>query len=599
MESGVNGLLDVARQTYKEGTSDAYELITELGTEHALALDVKYEPARKFFIRISTADLAGRELPSVFINVFRRKNLVECQTLDLLKINQKIADSHHEVLQMSDENVQKLLDEIRLDIAPLFKISEAIGILDMVAAFAHLVTTYDYCQPELTDVLAIKSGRHPIRERIDKEKYISNDVYAAHQSRFQIITGCNMSGKSNYIRSTALMAIMAQIGSFVPASYASFPTFHSLFASFSTDDSANEANTSTFALEMREMAFLLRNIDHRSLVIVDELGRGTSTRDGLCIAIAVAEALVESGAIVWFVTHFRDLPRVLAERAGVVSLHLSVDMSRRDTLKMLYRVASGPCEEQHYGLALAKVVDLPQEMLRTAEYVSKRLTEDSERSRNNKSSRLQIVLARKRKLMLGLKEQLTQAKDGNLRGQELLSWLKALQDEFVIRIAAIEAENAAIAEADTAEKLNTEVGGNSKSANGCAHESHSTENLDKDGQTAINQVHSSDIIGNQVSAAGISFSTVIEMQQQKMTAQNQINDTIELAPLSFARSRKRSREVESDHVDEDEEQADWWCIREDSHKKEQRDTANDEETRYKMTGAIPVSEDEDSVPDGS
>lgn len=408
---------------------------------------MKYDTARQYYIRIAASELEERNLPDVFINVFRKRNMIECQTLDLLKWNQKIIDSHDEVLQMSDRSIQNLIENLREEIAPLFKISDAIALLDVTASFAQLVTNQDYCRPELTQTLAIKSGRHPIREKIYAEKYIPNDAYATRQSRFQIITGCNMSGKSTYTRSIALMAVMAQIGCFVPASYASFPIFHQLFARVSMDDSI-EANVSTFAAEMRETAFILGNIDDRSMVIVDELGRGTSTRDGLSIAIAVAEALVESGAIVWFVTHFGDLAKILAERSGVVNIHLSVEMSEADKMKMLYKVASGAVQEEHYGLALAKVVDLPPDVLRVAEQVSKKLTSNIEKRKKNSNT---IALARRRKLILSLREQLIQAHEGNMNGKVLATWMQKLQDEFVRRMAAIDADAAASAVAESEE----------------------------------------------------------------------------------------------------------------------------------------------------
>ena len=444
VKSGVNGLLDVARQTYKESNADAYQLVVDLGTEHGLALDLKYEAARQYYIRISTNELIDRDLPPVFINVFRKKNTVECQTLDLLKWNQKIIDSHHEVIQMSDQSIQQLIDAIREDMSPLFKIAEAIALLDMMASFAQQVTIQNYIRPEMTSTLAIKSGRHPIHERIHPNKYIPNDVYATQQSRFQIITGCNMSGKSCYIRSIALMTVMAHLGSFVPATYASFPICHQLFARVSTDDSI-EANVSTFASEMREIAFILRNIDKRSMVIVDELGRGTSTRDGLCIAIAVAEALIDSGALVWFVTHFTDLPCILAERSGVVSMHLQVEMvassssgnHEKDTMKMLYRVAGGAVQVSHYGLALAKVVGLPQDVIDVSGMVSRKLIANMEkRQRSSK----QVALTRRRRLILGLREQLQLAVEGSMKGKVLTMWLKELQDHFVLRMAEIDNE---------------------------------------------------------------------------------------------------------------------------------------------------------------
>ena len=396
---------------------------------------MKYDTSRQYYIRIPASELEERNLPEVFINSFKKKNTIECQTLDLLKLNQKIADSHHEVLQMSDRSIQNLIDNVREDIAPLFKIAEAIALLDMVAALAQLATTQDYCRPELTQTLAIKAGRHPIREKFP-DKFVPNDAYATQQSRFQIITGCNMSGKSTYIRSLALTAVMTQIGCFVPASYASFPIFHQLFARVSMDDNI-EANVSTFASEMRETAFILRNVDKRSMVIIDELGRGTSTRDGLAIAIAVAEALVESRALVWFATHFRDLAHILAERNGVVNLHLAVDMSEADKMTMLYKISNGCVQEEHYGLALAKVIALPPSVIRVAEQVSEALALNTEKRKRNSKT---IALARRRKLVLSLREQLVQAKEGNMQGAVLGRWMKKLQDEFVVRMAAINAE---------------------------------------------------------------------------------------------------------------------------------------------------------------
>ena len=423
----------VVRRYY--GRSQYYDSNVSVET-HALKLDLKFDTARQYYIQIVTMELEDRVLPEVFVNAFKKKNVIECQTLDLVKSNQKITDSHHEVLQMSDHIIQELIESIREDVAPLFKISESIAMLDMFASLAQLVSTADYRRPELTDTLAIKDGRHPIRERIHNSKFVPNDVYATQQTRFQIITGCNMSGKSTYIRSIALMQVMAQIGSFVPASYASFPICYQLFARVSTDDSI-EANVSTFAAEMRETAFILRNVDKRSMVIIDELGRGTSTRDGLAIAIAIAEALIESRALVWFVTHFRDLARFLAERSGVVNLHLAVEMNQTDRMMMLYKVSSGYVKEEHYGLALAKVMDFPPKVIETAQMVSETLVRRSERKKRTSHATLQ---ARRAKLILGLKEQLVQSRNGSLQGEILRTWLKKLQDEFVRRMSALDEE---------------------------------------------------------------------------------------------------------------------------------------------------------------
>lgn len=437
IKAGVNGLLDVARQTYKEANEDAFALANELNETHDLSLDLRFESARSFYLRVPASSLEDRTLSNDFINVFRKKGYIECQTLALMKINQKITDAHNEVVNMSDATVQQLIDGVRTQIAPMFKISESIALLDMLAAFAQVVTTDGYVKPEITPALAIKAGRHPLMEKIRKgDRFIPNDMYSTQQSRFQIITGCNMSGKSTYIRSIALMAIMAQVGCFVPAQYASFPITHQIFARVSTDDNI-EANVSTFSAEMREMAFILANIEPKSLVLVDELGRGTSTTDGLAIAISIAEALINSGAFVYFVTHFRELPRILSERAGVVNLHLAVDINPNQ-MRMLYKIEDGPEDQKFYGLALAKVVDLPAEVIATAKRVSEILSRKVEARGQQHSKTLAVV--RRRRLVLSLKEQLMQARQGAMKGEELRQWLKKLQDEFVVRMTAIDAE---------------------------------------------------------------------------------------------------------------------------------------------------------------
>lgn len=416
-----------------------------LEDEFDLSLDLKYDPARHYYLRVSASEFeSGRTIPPSFINIVKRGKFTELSTLPLLKLNQKIRDAHAEVISLSDASIQGLITAVRTRIHPLFKISECIALLDMLAGWAQLSTSQDYSsKPEITpETLALKSARHPILSKTlhTSSKLIPNDVYATPQHRFQIITGANMSGKSTYIRSVALLAVMAQIGCFVPCEYASFPIFHQVFARVSTDSNI-ESNVSTFASEMRDMAFILRNIESRSLVIVDELGRGTSTTDGLAIAIAIAEALIDSKAYVWFVTHFRDLPRILAERAGVVNLHLSVDISGdMSRVKMMYKISDGPEETKHYGIALARAIDLPENVTHVAEAVSGALNERSEKKRRNAKA---LAVARRRKLMLGLKEQLQQAqqslKDGRDK-EEMRVWLKKLQDEFIIRLSAIEEE---------------------------------------------------------------------------------------------------------------------------------------------------------------
>lgn len=369
--------------------------------------------------------------------MYRKRNCIECQTLDLVKLNQKITDSHSEVINMSNKAIQDLLRDVCSEISGLFRVSEAIAMLGMLSAFAQLATNYEYIRPELTDTLAIKAGRHPIREQIHSAKFIPNDAYATPQTRFQIITGCNMSGKSTYIRSLALTTVMAQIGCFVPAQYATFPISHQLFARIATSDDL-EANVSTFAAEMREMAFILRNIQPRSMVIIDELGRGTSTTDGLAIAIALAEALISSNALVWFVTHFHDLAQILAQRSGVINLHLAADIAPDSSkMTMQYRIAEGPVPHRRYGIVLAQVADLPEAVWTKAREVSKAM--DRLARRRNSSSRA-LAIDQKRKLLLSLREQLLKVRQESMDDAALRELLIKMQDDFALRMTAINHE---------------------------------------------------------------------------------------------------------------------------------------------------------------
>ena len=369
--------------------------------------------------------------------MYRKRNFIECQTLDLVKLNQRITDSHSEVINMSNEVIQDLLRDVCTEISGLFRVSEAIAMLDMLSAFAQLATNYEYIRPELTDTLAIKAGRHPIREQIHSAKFVPNDAFATPQTRFQIITGCNMSGKSTYIRSLALTTVMAQIGSFVPAQYASFPISHQLFARIATSDDL-DANVSTFAAEMREMAFILRNIQPRSMVIIDELGRGTNTTDGLAIAIALAEALISSNALVWFVTHFHDLAQILAQRSGVINLHLASDIAPDSSkMTMQYRITEGPVPHRRYGIALAQIADLPEAVWSKAREVSKEM--DRLARRRNSSSRA-LAIAQKRKLLLSLREQLLLVRQESMDDATLRALLVKMQDDFALRMTAINLE---------------------------------------------------------------------------------------------------------------------------------------------------------------
>ncbi|KAI8257680.1 MutS protein-like protein 4 [Colletotrichum sp. SAR 10_98] len=418
LRAGVNGLLDVARQAYKENTEDVHKHVDQVNGELDLDAKLQYDPKRGYSLRMREVNFEDRPIPDILVNQVLKRGNLECMTIRLKQLNQRISDSVAEIAMQCDKVIEDLIDNIRTQIAVLYRICESVALLDMLASFAHVSSTYDWVRPEVSDALAIKAARHPILDRELKEECIPNDFYADDNYRFQIITGCNMSGKTTYIKSIALLQIMAQIGCFVPAERATLPIVHSIFARVSTDDNI-EANLSSFSKEMREMAFILNNVDDKSMVIIDELGRATSARDGLAIAIAMAEALIQSRAKIWFTTHFAQLAEVLNDRPGVLNLHLASHLSNTSRgdprLTMTYKVESGKVDEIPYGILLAKAMDFPERFLDVAEQVSRSIREDRLKKQQTSEARRLI----------------------SEHDAALASYLKRLQVEFVERFEAL------------------------------------------------------------------------------------------------------------------------------------------------------------------
>ncbi|KAG5755892.1 hypothetical protein H9Q69_000047 [Fusarium xylarioides] len=438
VKAGINGMLDVARQTYKELTEDIHQHIDALNEAHGLDANLRYDNGRKYWLRLRAADFDDRPLPDLLINVVRKKDKIECQTLDLVKLNLRLSDTSNEVVIRSDKVIQDLLKELCSDVPHLFRVCESVALVDMITSFAQLATTRDYVKPDLSTTLALKAARHPVLDKTMNGTFVPNDYYSTEQYCFHIVTGCNMSGKSTYIRAVALLQIMAQIGSFVPAEYAAFSIIHSIFARVSLDDNI-ESNLSTFSVEMREMSFILRNIDDKSLAVIDELGRATSNRDGLAIAIAMSEALIQSKASVWFATHYVDLTKVLADRPGILNLHLAATTSTTEDglphITMLYKATSGAIRgEEHYGINLARAIGLPQSFIDKAEEVAKDIRRKRETTKRSSES---ARLVARRKLILNLQDALRQAKDCGSE-QALPGYLQRLQEDFVARMEEVD-----------------------------------------------------------------------------------------------------------------------------------------------------------------
>ena len=266
-----------------------------------------------------------------------------------------------------------LFDELRRSVAQdadrLLRTARAVGTVDVLAALAHVARERGYVRPVVDDggVIEIQEGRHPVLElRTDGARFVPNDLrLASGEVECLVITGPNMAGKSTYMRQVALLVLLAQVGSFVPARGARIGVVDRIFTRIGAQDSLARGQ-STFLVEMTETAAILRHATPRSLVLLDEIGRGTSTFDGLSIAWAVAEHLHEhrGGAKVLFATHYHELTRLAAELPRVRNVHVAVREWKEDIV-FLHRVVPGGTDRS-YGIQVARLAGLPAEVVSRA-----------------------------------------------------------------------------------------------------------------------------------------------------------------------------------------------------------------------------------------
>ncbi|CAE7746686.1 MSH4, partial [Symbiodinium microadriaticum] len=248
----------------------------------------------------------------------------------------------------------------------------------MLSSFADLaaLSALVYSRPEVTEAgpLVIDGGRHPVMSSLQPLHFVENSAFVNSLQNFQVVTGPNGSGKSTFIKQTAIIVIMAQMGCYVPARHAVVPIRDQIFSRIGTGDDM-ENNLSSFQVEMKETAHVLRSLSDQSLVIVDELGRGTSNADGVAIALAVGEYLLSTAAYTFFVTHYSQVAALAAMYANVKNVHFltTVDVGS-SALGYLHKIAEGPCDmKSGYGLLVAESCGLSEEFIAMARDFQRRL----------------------------------------------------------------------------------------------------------------------------------------------------------------------------------------------------------------------------------
>ena len=331
-------------------------------------LKIGYNSVFGYYIEVTKANTGL--VPGDYI---RKQTLVNAERY----INQELKEYEYTVLNAEDKKKDReyelfvdIRDRIGMEIRHIQKTASVLADLDVLASLAEAAEKYNYCRPRVSDgnTIAVNEGRHPVVERMGiADGYVPNDVIldgAGH--RLLIITGPNMAGKSTYIRQVALIVIMAQMGSFVPASTAHIGVVDRIFTRVGAADSLARGQ-STFMVEMTEVATILKNATSKSLILLDEVGRGTSTFDGLSIAWAVAEYIHDHkrlGARTLFATHYHELTDMAREQSGVKNYSIAVKEWGDDIIFLRNIVEGGT--NRSYGIQVARLAGVPEEVISRA-----------------------------------------------------------------------------------------------------------------------------------------------------------------------------------------------------------------------------------------
>ena len=327
-------------------------------------LKVGYNRVHGYYIEISKAQ--GDRVPTEYSRRQTLKNVERYITEELKGFEDKVLSARERALAREKALYETLVNDLAEQHGRLAGIAAALATLDVLTAFAERAETLNFNRPVLNDApgLDIEGGRHPVVEQVQDDAFVPNDLRLDPARRMLVITGPNMGGKSTYMRQAALIAILAHAGSFVPASSARLGPIDRIFSRIGAGDDLTRGR-STFMVEMVETANILHNASEQSLVLMDEIGRGTSTFDGLALAWAVAtELALNIRALTLFATHYFELTRLADDHDGIANVHLAA-REHGDRIVFLHSIHAGPAN-QSYGIQVAKLAGVPKPVIAQA-----------------------------------------------------------------------------------------------------------------------------------------------------------------------------------------------------------------------------------------
>ncbi len=393
IKDGFNAELDRLRGIIKGGESILTDIESRERERTGIKnLKVSYNRVFGYYIEVTKSyyDLVPQEY-------IRKQTLANCErfiTDELKKAEEDILGAGEKVLVLEAEIFAEVRDFIASRLAEVQTTARCVAALDVLCSFADVSMKNNYVRPDISidGVIDIKAGRHPVVELMTDEMYVPNDAYLDNNSsRMAIITGPNMSGKSTFMRQTALIVLMAQTGCFVPAEHAKISIVDRIFTRVGASDDLT-AGQSTFMVEMSEVADILKHATKQSLVILDEVGRGTSTFDGISIATAVAEHIANPrkiGCKTLFATHYHELIGLEGKIDGVKNYSVAVK-KYGESIRFLRKIVEGGVDDS-YGIEVAKLAGLPKSVISRAKELLGEMETEKAAARPAEAPREQIT----------------------------------------------------------------------------------------------------------------------------------------------------------------------------------------------------------------
>ena len=393
IKSGFSTEIDEYRKASTEGKNWIIALEAKEKEKTGIKnLKVGYTRVFGYYIEITKSFL--KQVPDNYIRKQTLTNAERFITEELKQIEDKILGSEEKVINLEYDEFTKIRDKIASNIERLQTTASAVANIDVLSNFATIAEDNNYVYPEVNeeDIIDIKGGRHPVIEKmVDDGIFVENDTYLdCNENRVAIITGPNMAGKSTFMRQVAIITLMAQIGCFVPAESARIGIVDKIFTRVGASDDLSSGQ-STFMVEMNEVANILKNATPKSLVILDEIGRGTSTYDGLSIAWAVAEYIADKekiGCKTLFATHYHELLELEEKVEGIKNYHIAVKEKGEDII-FLRKILEGGTDES-YGIHVAKLAGVPKNVVTRANKILRSLEKGGVKIKEEKEQKKQV-----------------------------------------------------------------------------------------------------------------------------------------------------------------------------------------------------------------